>query len=115
MKIKADFITNSSSTAFIITNKSNEVKTLMDFVLENPHLIEQYKQEYAYQGDSRFTQISLLESAARNFDEVFEPGKDKYCTFGDEEGTIVGQVFDYILREGGESESFDWRFCEYLR
>ncbi len=40
MKNKRSFVTNSSSTAFIITNKTNEKLSIVDFAKENPQLIE---------------------------------------------------------------------------
>ncbi len=55
----------------------------------------------------------MIESAESN-NEVFSPGEN-YCIFGDESRTIVGRVFDYILRDGGESASFEWEYKEALR
>jgi hypothetical protein len=43
MKARFDFVTNSSSTAYMITNKTNHKKTLVDFVKENPELKDENK------------------------------------------------------------------------
>jgi hypothetical protein len=114
MKIKGDFITNSSSTAYIITNVTNKVQTLIEFVKENPQLIDQFIEEYNYGENKNYNQQELIKSA-ENENIIFNPGESKYCIFGDEQETLIGHVFDYILRDGGKSKSFTWKFYEYLR
>ena len=114
MKTRKGFVSNSSSTAFIIRNKTNESKTLVDFVQENPQLIEEFRKQYDFYKGDDYTQEKLLESAKLEDLEIPELSSEEYI-FGDEQGTLIGQVFDYILRDGGESESFEWYFKEYLR
>jgi hypothetical protein len=112
-KIRLGFVTNSSSTSFIICNKTNHTLSIVDFVQENPQLIEIFKNEYNYTYDPEFTQENLLKSAKDN-NENLKPG-DNHVTFGDEDGTLIGHVFDYILRNGGSSKNFKWAFSEYNR
>lgn len=124
-------MSNSSSTVYVITNKSDKAKELIDFVKENPQLVKEWNDEYGnnYSDDdfdfvcgslmgygTYYTQGALERSAINDaYDRSFEPNEEKMISFGDEDGTVIGQIFDYILRGGGESESFRWRFDHYNR
>ncbi len=110
MKIRNGFVSNSSSSSFIIENKSNNKLTLTDFVEENPQLIEEWNDFY----DENNTQNELIKSANENNINFKENSIIEY-TFGDEDGTLIGRVFDYILRNGGESDNFIWKFNKFYR
>ena len=110
MKSRLGFVSNSSSTSFIIRNKSDKSLSLVDFVIENPQLIQIWNDGYGYDE----TQENLIDSAKRN-DFIFPANSSEEYVFGDEDGTLIGRVFDYILRDGGESDNFEWRFDQYYR
>jgi len=119
MKVRNSFVSNSSSTSFIITNTSNSKKTLVDFVEENPQILKEFTEEYGSLFDleeyeRRFTEQQMI-AGAKAEDIEFKPFESVRCVFGDEEGTVIGEVYDYMLREGGKSKSFSWRLDEYLR
>ena len=114
MKVRNGFVSNSSSSSFIIKNKSNVDLTLVDFVKENPQLIEEWNSRYNYYKNNSETQEELIESAENN-NFTFPSNSHHAYIFGDESGTMIGRVFDYILRDGGDSENFSWKFSEYYR
>lgn len=110
MKTRIGFVSNSSSTSFTIRNRTGAAKTLVDFVKENPQIIEQFNAEYDY----KYTLEDVLHDAEAD-NQKWSPNEDRVVTFGDEDGTTIGHIFDYALRDGGESDSFEWRFYEYQR
>lgn len=114
MKTREGFVSNSSSSSFIITNTSDEKLTLRDFVEENPQLLDEYQEQYSWAAEG-ITLKDLVHSARREDPMNFKPGVPTVSVFGDEQGTLIGRVFDYILRDGGKSENFTWRFHEALR
>jgi len=113
MKTHDGFISNSSSTNFIIVNLTDKPKNLVDFVTENPQLVVRYNEEYVHVEVAPVTLEELLKSAAED-NQILSPGEN-FCTFGDEQGTLIGRMFDYILRDGGSSKSFSWSFESYSR
>ena len=103
MKIRKGFVSNSSSTAFIITNLTNEEKTLVDFVTETPWLIKDYMEGYSIEENNGYSQGLLTVSAEEN-NITFKPHEEIICRFGDEDGTLIGRVYDYMLRGEDISE-----------
>jgi hypothetical protein len=108
MKVRYGFISNSSSTSFIIKNYTDDVLTVKDFLLENTDLIQEYN--IMYSGD--YTLEQCLKDKTCNI--KINPGINE-MEFGDEFATPINNIFDYILRDGGESERFMWRFLEFNR
>jgi hypothetical protein len=108
MKARYGFISNSSSCSFLIINKTKKKLTVGDFLKENPQLIDQWNKEYC----DNYTLDQCLKDPECK--EEINPGYQEMI-FGDEHGGMINTMFDYILREGGESERFEWRFREFLR
>jgi hypothetical protein len=115
MNKKISFVTNSSSTSYIIENKTNEEKTIRDFIIENSYLLNEFLEVYDwYKKNKEFKLGRMLEDSAY-YNYKFPPNSKVRCVFGDEDSNVLGTVYDYILRDGGVSESFIWRIDEYLR
>ena len=141
MIIRDGFVSNSSSTSFIIENKTKERLHLCEFIKENSHLIKEFEKEYSPIIGEEFWKshkderlhlknledvINLMCQEAKEMEESrgmsWSPKKTKALApgensvqFGDEQGTLLGEIYDYILRDGGESKRFKWRFDFYNR
>ena len=110
MKIRYGFVSNSSSTSFIIYNKTNSSKDIVDFATETLYLVDDYCNEY----ETNEKKSAFL-ADAEDLNITFLPGEATHVTFGDEDGTTLGRVYDYMLRDGGSTDSFTWEFYEYNR
>ena len=122
MKIRSGFVSNSSSTSFLITNTTDQVLYTEDFVREvGEELLKAYEQKYGVdwlpiEDDEGATLHDLIKDANTPKHKIrWTPFSTVECIFGDKQGSILGHLFDYILREGGESKSFKWKFHEWCR
>lgn len=123
VKTRHGFVSNSSSTSFVIYNKTDKRLDLEEFVKENPQLVKEYDEEYELDNltiEEAFHQM-ILEARERmdyskkkDRTQRLKPGPN-IIQFGDEEGTTLGRVYDYILRDGGESKRFRWWFDSFNR
>jgi hypothetical protein len=118
MKVRTGFVSNSSSCSFLIINKSDEDLHISELIRENPQILEEWFQEYSALGEdsSEWDNEKFMEDARIHYpDDIIEARSSCTLRYGDEDGTMVGKVFDYILREGGDSERFTWQLQEMLR
>jgi hypothetical protein len=83
-------------------------------VIENAYLLNDFVECYGYVDDENYTQEEM-ELCAERRDETFPANSTVHKVYGDDDGDIVGGVYDYILRDGGESENFVWRYKESYR
>ena len=146
MKVRKGFITNSSSSIFIIKNRTEKELTICEFVEDNLDLLDDFLKEYgSYKDDNKkFNYDRMREDAknrlekardlieeckkeGRSLDEldeiekeyvnnaIFPAGEKVEVEYGDDDGDVLGAIFDYMLRDSGASKSFEWYFKEFNR
>lgn len=119
MKIRNGFVSNSSSSSFIITNKSNKNFSWVEFILENEQLVRKLIDDDAnFYVEKRHINIEcffleLLETASKM--KSLKPGKNE-LTLSDDGGDIFGDIFTNYFNYGSSksSKTISWKVdCEY--
>ena len=112
MKIRYGFVSNSSSSSFIITNKTNKELLLSEFIKDVSEIVqERWNRNFVYNSKNIITPESLINSLDK--DESLMPGEN-YFIFGDENEELYQRVLDYTLREPIWIERFQSELDEIL-
>ena len=129
MKTRKGFVSNSSSSSFIITNKTDKDLTLTEFVKEfGKHLVETFNRSYDYKHTYKEVLLNAKKRDKEGYTYHEEPNweskvrkayflvGENIVSFGDDDGDTLGAVFDYMLRdEYVDSDRFSVRFHEHQR
>ena len=101
MKIRLDFVTNSSSIAYIVRNRTKQKNTMLDFAKEVIHMLDSYNEDH----DFPVTREEYLKEAEDSGWSVGPNGKSELVLHW--EDNLLGIVLTEYLGSGG-SQSFSW-------
>lgn len=103
MKIRNGFVSNGSSSTFIIWNNSEKIKTIVDLIKENPQIIECYKENHF--SSKNTTQKRLMQSAEKYMVDSENPHRE----FMTQKDNIV--VFTSDLNEDADGSFMEEVLC----
>ena len=118
MKVRNGFVSNSSSSSFVVTNKTDENLDYSELVRDLRYIIDQYNMNYGLYPYTAFTDeqhLNFIESA-KSAKYIFKANSSIDVSFGDHDGnfsdTVVSCALDFTLRDDFESGRFVVKFVE---
>lgn len=113
------FVSNSSSSSFIITNKTNNNLSFSEFLKDVGDIVqERWNTYFAQNAEDMVTPEQLMNSLLQdksklNWLTTIKPGEN-YFVVSDNCGILYQTVLDYTLREPITGERFDCELDEIL-
>ena len=91
--------TDIKPTTFSIDNRSNKIRTIVDFACDNVELVQEFNRIYLMNK----TIPGLLTSAKNRLESdidryTFKPSQSRIFRFGISDGDDIGCIYQYILR-----------------
>lgn len=107
MKRKLDFITNSSSTNYILEVYEDGLtaETFVNHLFDDPGFMSDMS-SYGFVAERE----DVIQSLKKYYDIFPAQEGRQIVLFGDEEGTLAGRIFDYCLRQGFRFDEFMVKF-----